>query len=465
MLRKRKIIATLGPASDSEAMITKLIKAGVNVFRINFSHSTPEIIKEYILKVQKIREKLNVPVSIMVDTRGPEIRVCKFDSKNVMLKRGQEFCFVDDCNFVGNQNCVAITQPICVKNSKIDGFVLANDGRLKLKIIDKQPNKLICKVLTTGELRDNKSLSFVGQHFDFEFLNQKDKDDIKLALDMGIEYISASFVNTVKDLDALKQYAYQYDKNIKIISKIENLTGLKNLEDIVKNCDGVMVARGDLGVEASFERLPIYQRQIINMANKHSKISIVATEMLESMITSIRPTRAEISDVSKAVFDGASAVMLSGESAMGHDPVNCVKAMVKIIKEAESEFNYYASFENLSKNPQTSNELIIQSAVNASFFLKCKAIVSYTSKGANALKFSTKFAKVPIVAITDNQKTYNSLAMMCNCLPVLSKKEEDIFKQAKNVCTKLKIASKNDLIIITTGTTDTISNVLKFENV
>ena len=461
MLRKTKIIATLGPSSDSEKMIEKLIKAGVNVFRINFSHSTPQTIELYVKRVQKIREKLNQPISIMVDTRGPEVRVCSFKDKKIMLKRGQKFSFVSN-NIMGDNTKVQITQKICVDNAKIGGVVLANDGRLKLRIIDKKPNELVCKVCAGGELRNNKSLSFVNQHFDFEYLNEKDREDLKQALNLGVEYISASFVNTVKDLNVLKNYVYQFDENIKIIAKIENRIAINNLDEIVSNCDGVMVARGDLGVEASFEKLPIYQRKIISYSKKHSKTSIVATEMLESMITSIRPTRAEISDVAKAVFDGSGVVMLSGESAMGHDPVSCVKTMVKILKEAESEFDYYTKFNNMLKNPKTSNDLIIQSAVNASFFLGVKAIVTYTSKGTNALKFSTKFAKVPIVAIADNKKTFNSLSMISNCVPVLSKKEEDIFNQAKSICLKNKIAQKNDLIIVTTGTTDKISNVLKF---
>lgn len=462
MLRKTKIIATLGPSSDSENMIAKLIKAGTNCFRINFSHTGQEKIEQYILKIQKTRKKLNVPVSIMVDTCGPEIRVGKFKAGKVLLKKGQSFVLTSK-NIDGDENGVYITQSICVKDAKVGGTVLANDGRLKFKIIGKKPDALELKVLTSGELSNNKSLSFYGQHFNFDYLNENDKQKLSTALKLGVEYISASFVNTSDDVKVLRQFVNTYDDQVKIISKIENLTGLNNLEDIVKNSDGVMVARGDLGVEASFEKLPIYQRQIINTANKFSKISIVATEMLESMTTAIRPTRAEISDVAKAVFDGASCVMLSGESAVGHDPCLCVKTMSNIVKQAECELDYLSKFNELYKNPKTSNELIIQSAVSSSFFLKCKAIVSYTNHGNNALKLSTKFAKVPIVAITDNAKIYNALSLMHNTVPILSKKEEDIFNQAKNICLNNKIAKPTDLIIVTTGTTDNISNVLKFQ--
>ena len=464
MIRKTKIVATLGPASDSEAMITKLAKAGVNVFRINFSHSTNEKIVDYINKIHRVREALSLPISIMVDTRGPEVRVKSFEKGSVMLKKGENFSLVS-YDVVGDDTKVSITQKICVDNAKVGGVVLANDGRLKLIIKEKKENELVCKVCTTGELKNNKSLSFAGQHFEFEYLNDRDKENLKVALELGIEYISASFVNTKSDLDTLKEFAYKYDKNVGIISKIENMTGLQNLDEILQNCEGVMVARGDLGVETKFEKLPIYQRKIINSAHKHSKICIVATEMLESMISSIRPTRAEISDVAKAVFDGAGAVMLSGESAVGCDPVNCVSTMSKIVMEAEKEFNYLGHFEGLIKNPQTSNDLVIQSAINAGFYLNCKAIVSYTSKGSNALKLSSNFSKVPIVAVADSTKTFNALAMMCNVIPVLDEKQDDIFAQASKICLQNKIASKGNMIIVTTGTTDSISNVLKFQEV
>lgn len=464
MFRKIKIVATLGPASDSEQMITKLAKTGVNVFRINFSHSNNEKVKDYISKVQNVRRKLNLPISIMVDTRGPEVRVKSFEGGKVYLKKGDNFSLVS-YEVVGNSDKVTITQKICVDDAKVGGVVLANDGRLKLIIKEKKKDELVCKVCTSGELKDNKSLSFAGQHFDFEYLNDKDKENLETALTMGVEYISASFVNTKQDLDVLKEFAYRFDKNVGIISKIENKTGIENLDEILQNCEGVMVARGDLGVETKFERLPIYQRKIINAAHKYSKICIVATEMLESMITSIRPTRAEISDVAKAVYDGAGAVMLSGESAVGCDPVGCVKTMSLIVTETEKEFHYQRHFEGLIKDPKTSNELVIQSAINAAFYLNCKAIVSYTSKGSNALKLSSNFSKAPIVAIADSEKTYNTLAMMCNVIPVLSQKEDDIFAQASRICKEKKLAKSGDVIIVTTGTTDSISNVLKFEEI
>ncbi len=464
MQKKTKIIATLGPSSDSVSKMVSLVMAGVNVFRINLSHSTQPMIKDYIEKVKAVRLKTKQPVAIMIDTRGPEIRVKQFKQQKVQLKRGAIFSFSDG-EEMGDENGVAITQPICISDAKVGGVILANDGRMKFKILKKEPHKLICKVLSSGELRNNKSLSFKAQHFEFEYLNEFDKSDLKLALQSGIEYISASFVNTAQDIITLKNFVNTLDKDVKIIAKIENLTGLKNLDEIASLCDGLMVARGDLGVEASFEKLPVYQRKIIATAHKHSIISIVATEMLESMITSIRPTRAEISDVAKAVFDGAGAVMLSGESAMGHDPVACVRVMSKILKEAENEFDYYSKFLAIPKLPKSSSELVIQSAVSASFFLNVKAIITFTSKGKSAQKLSTIFAKVPIIAITDNEKTYNALALYCGTVAYLKKDEKDLFESAQKVCARYKIAKNGDNVIITTGSTDKISNMMKLETI
>lgn len=464
MHNKTKIIATMGPSCEDEKIILKLIKSGVNVFRINLSHTNQNQLVLYIKTVQNARTKLGVPVGIMIDTRGPEIRIENFENNSVFLKKGHYFSFVSD-KVIGNSEVVSINQPLCIEKTAIGSIILADDGRIKFKVMEKTNNKLICKVISSGELSNNKSLWFKNQHFNFEYLNEQDKQDIKLALEYGIEYISASFVRSVNDLIVLKKFVNTFDSNIKIISKIENRQGLNNLDEIVKNSDGVMVARGDLGVEVNFEKLPIYQRKIINIAHKYSKISIVATEMLESMIYSNRPTRAEISDISKAVFDGTSAVMLSGETARGKSPIECVKVMKKILKEAESEFNYYSEFIKLNKNPKKINDLIIQSAVNASFYLNCKAIVSYTSRGNNALKLSTKFSVVPIIAVTEDKKTYNALALFFNTLPIYSKKTNDIFNQAEKLCVEHCIAKNNDYIIVTTGNSDNISNVLKFQQI
>lgn len=462
MLNKTKIIATVGPSCKDEKTILNLIKSGVNVFRINLSHTDKEQLKAYITTIQKVRKQIGLPVGIMIDTRGPEIRIGKFENKKVLLQKNQIFSFVYN-NIVGNDKFVSINQKKCVDQAKIGSTILADDGKIKLKIINKINNELICKVIQGGELEDNKSLWFKNQYFDLPYLNKQDQEDIKLAIEIGIEYISASFVRNVDDIKVLKSSFPLQDNNIKVIAKIENIQGLKNLESIIKNCDGVMVARGDLGVEVNFEKLPIYQRQIINIAHKYSKISIVATEMLESMIYSNRPTRAEVSDVSKAVFDGASAVMLSGETAMGISPTNCVKVMSKILKEAEKEFDYYYKFKKSNKNMQNLNDLIVDSAVNASFFLNCKAIVTYTSEGRTALKLSSKFCKVPIVAITENLQTYNVMSLFSNTYPIFSKKNEDIFNQAQLLCLKHKITKEGDCVIITTGNSDSISNVLKFQ--
>lgn len=463
-MRKTKIIATLGPKSRSEKQIERLIKAGVNVFRINLSHGIEEIYTEDIKNVQKIRERMGASVSIMIDTRGPEIRVKTFENNQVELKKGEIFKFTSK-NIVGNDKIVSITQPVVIEHCKIGKTILANDGRIKLKVIEKTADEIVCKVVLGGVLSNNKGLTFVGQTFPLEFVGEKDRFDLEKTLALGAEYISASFVNSKQDILEMKQLTDKIAPNVKIIAKIESQQGIKNLDEILSVCDGVMVARGDLGVEMSFDMLPIAQKTIIEKAKKLSKISIVATEMLESMIKSSRPTRAEISDVASAVFAGASAVMLSAESAVGHDPVLCVQTMARIANTIENSINYKRRFEKEIVEPKTCAELIVSSAVSSSFSLKCKAIVTYTDSGNNAILLCTKRAYAPIVAITNSKYTFNQLAMLFNCVPVYKKNSKDIFASAQEVVKSNKIAKQGDLIIVTTGSTDEISNVLKFQYV
>lgn len=462
MQRKTRIIATIGPSSESPSQIEKLIKCGVNCFRINLSHGKEEKYIAQIKNIQKIREKLNKSVAIMVDTRGPEVRVGKFVNGQITLKKGQNF-YLSKNNILGDENQVSITQDIVVDNAEIGKIVLANDGRIKMKIISKTKDSLKCKVIAGGVLSDNKGLCFAGQYFPFEFVGEKDRYDLEKTIKLGVDYISASFVNTKQDIQNLKNFCSQFDENLKYISKIESQKGINNLDEILEESDGIMVARGDLGVEMNFDMLPILQRKLIAKAKQHHKICIVATEMLESMIKANRPTRAEISDVALAVFEGANCVMLSGESAVGDNPCLCVKTMANIIKTAESSINYREIFENEEKNPKTCNDLILQSGVSAGFYLKCKAIVSFTSKGTNARKLCTRSSVAPIVAITDSKKTFNQLALFSNCVAVYEKSIDDIFEYTSSCVKNLKIASTGDLVIVTTGTSDKIANVLKFE--
>lgn len=461
MIRKTKVIATIGPASCSEVQIKKLIKAGANVFRINLSHGNEAEYTSYIKTIQKVRDKLKLPLSILVDTRGPEIRVKTFANNSVSLKNKNTFVFTSK-DIVGNENIVSITEPLAVLHCQIGKYILANDGLVKLKIISKTETDIVCKVIKGGTLSNRKSLFFAKQYIPMQYLNNADKTDIKNTLELGVEYIAASFVSCKQDLIDLKNHTDKFDSNVKVIAKIENAAGIKNIIEILNNCEGIMVARGDLGVELNFEELPVIQRKLIDIATSCNKLCIVATEMLESMIKNNRPTRAEISDVAAAVMQNTSAVMLSGESAVGNNPILCVKTMIGIIKTAESYVNYKNEYETKVKKPKTCNDLIVQSALSASFYLNCKAIVCYTSEGTTARKLCSKQISVPVLAVTNNIKTYNRLALLKNCLPILETKTNSIFDIAKTVATKSKVATHKDLIIVITGTSDKIDNVLKF---
>lgn len=462
MLRKTKIIATLGPKSSNSNMIKNLISAGVNVFRVNLSHGDKFTHEKTINMVKSVREKLKKSVAIMVDTRGPEVRVKTFKDGKVKLKTGSDFCFVKD-DIIGDETKVSVTLPSCLDELKVKDVVLLNDGLIKLRVKEVLKDKVVTKVVSGGELSNNKGLSFVSKSIKQEYLNEKDVEDLKYLLPLGIDYISASFVSKKEDVNSLSKFVSNIDNEVKIIAKIENYEGIKNLNDILSATDGIMVARGDLGVELPFEDLPKIQKNMIEKTTSCGKICIVATEMLESMIVKTRPTRAEISDVANAVYDGASAVMLSAETAVGIDPVNCVKTMSKIIISAENDIDYKQKFLQQKQNPTNFYDLLGQSAINASFNLKIKAIVIYTNTGKSVGNFCKFKSKVPIIAITDNQKTFNQLAMYNNCYSTYCKFKTDIFAQAKVMALNTNIVKPNDNIIVITGSSDKISYCLKIE--
>lgn len=462
MLRKTKIIATLGPKSANPVMIKNLISAGVNVFRINLSHGDKISHEKTINMVKNIREKLKKSVSIMIDTRGPEVRIKAFKNQKVYLKSGSTFCFCKE-DLIGDETRVSITLPSALDQLKVNDTILLNDGLIKLKVKDVKPDMVTTKVILGGELSDNKGISFVNKNINQDYLNVKDLEDLKHLLPLGVDYISASFVSKKEDIENLSDFVNKIDGEVKIIAKIENNEGIKNLGNILLVTDGIMVARGDLGVELPFEDLPKMQKNIIEKTTSKGKICIVATEMLESMIVKTRPTRAEISDVANAVYDGASAVMLSAETAVGIDPVNCVKTMSKIILSAENDINYQQKFLNQITSPKNFYDLLGQSAISASFNLKIKAIVIYTNTGKSVGNFCKFSCKVPILAITDNIKTFNQLAMFNNCFCTYCKYKTDIFAQAKVMAINSKIAGYGDNIIIITGSSDKISYCLKIE--
>ena len=343
-MRKTKIVCTIGPACGNEKTLTELCLAGMNVARLNFSHGTHEDHLEKINLIKAVREKLDLPIAIMLDTKGPEYRIRSFENGSVTINDGDIFIFTTD-EVVGNEKIVGVNYKGLINDLSVGDKVLVNNGLVIFEVVELNATQAICKTVVGGELSNFKSMSFPNKVLNQEYLSEQDKSDLLFGIEQGVDFIACSFVSRRQDLIDVKEFLRANGgENVDIIAKIENRSGVDNIEEICKECDGIMVARGDLGVEIPFEELPVTQKHLITKCRMLGKRVITATEMLESMINNPRPTRAEISDVANAVYDGSSAVMLSGETAMGKYPVLTVKTMSKIIEKTESYINYDSLF-------------------------------------------------------------------------------------------------------------------------
>ena len=331
---KTQIVATIGPTSINYPIMKKMAQAGMDIVRINLSHAVMPDMEQIVENVKQLKKETGIKLSLMLDTRGPEIRVKTFEQGRVEIKKSQQFIFTAK-SVVGNTEMVAINQPSIIKNIEIGNKILANDGLLEFKVVEKQDKDVVTIAKNSGILSNNKSLFIPNLKLNIKYLNAKDKEDILWAVKNKFDMVAISFVNSKKDVQLVRKLLKDNNSNMKIISKIESALGVKNLNEIIEASDGIMVARGDLGVELPMESLPHIQKDIIAKTVRKGKFVIVATEMLESMIHNKRPTRAEVSDVANALYDGTNAVMLSGESASGEHPVEAVKMMDKIIKETE----------------------------------------------------------------------------------------------------------------------------------
>lgn len=458
VLRKTKIVGTIGPASQSEEMLTKLMNAGLNVTRINFSHGGYEENGEKIETIKKVRSALNRPVALLLDTKGPEIRtgVLETGNEKVTIEEGQEFTFVND-DIIGNNTKTSISYKELYKDVKVGGTLLVDDGALEFEITEIKGKDIVCKALNTGRLGSRKTMNVPGVKVDLPALTQKDIDDITEGIKRGFDYIAASFVRKASDVIALRNLL---DSNggerVKIISKIENQEGIDNFEEILELSDGIMVARGDMGIEIPMEQVPIVQKRFIKRCNQVGKPVITATQMLESMTSNPRPTRAEVSDVANAVYDTTGAIMLSGECAMGKYPVECVQAMSKISKAIEADTNYWKRF---NKNATSADFNDIESHVAYTTCvtaqnMKAAGIVAYTHKGDSVRKLAGFGAGCPIFAITDDEKTFNQLSVSFNVVPVLVMGEKTIEDTICKGIEKIKadeLVEAGDVLVISGG--------------
>ncbi len=453
-MKQTKIVATLGPATDSYDKICELIKAGMNVARINLSHGVWEEHQKKIDLVKKARKDLGVSVAIMIDTRGPELRIGNFVDGKAELNKNDIFYLVTD-NILGDKTKATINQPKALSLLNKGDKVLACNALVVMEVMDISPKAVKLKVLEGGVISNHKSLSFPGKSFNFPYLNEADKSDIKKGIIAGVDYIACSFVNSLQDVRKVRQFILENKGTQKVISKIESVLGVNNIDSIISASDGVMVARGDLGVEIPFEKIPHLQKMIIKKCNSANKVVITATEMLESMINSPRPTRAEASDVANAVFDGTSAVMLSGESAMGNYPVQAVTVMSKILSETEKFVDYKKLFED-NIVTETLPDIISRTVAKLAFKIKeLRAVAVYTQSGHTARMISKHFPSCPIIALTPNKDTYFSLSAVWGVYPILTKEiktADKLIVEIDKIVQVCGFAKKGEMVLLGTGT-------------
>lgn len=420
--RKTKIIGTIGPASESEEMLTKLMNAGLNVCRINFSHGGYEENAEKIATIKRVRKNLNVPISMALDTKGPEIRTGKLESgdEKVTITEGQEFTFVHD-DIIGNNTKATLSYKELYKDVKTGSTILVDDGAIEFRVKEVIGQDILCVAQNTGRLGSRKTMNIPDAIVELPALGEKDIKDITNGVKAGFDYIFASFVRRADDVRQIRKLLDDNGgQHIGIISKIESQEGIDKFEEILAESDGIMVARGDMGVEIPFYQVPIVQKHIIKRCNEVGKPVITATQMLESMTSNPRPTRAEVSDVANAVYDLTGCIMLSGECAMGKYPVECVTDMDKISRAIEGDLHYWKRFDargNTFDKDDLKGNIAYTSCVTAKE-VNADAIVAYTHSGETAYLLSGCRPACPIIAITDDEKTYHKLALAQNVLPV-----------------------------------------------
>lgn len=470
-MRKTKIVCTLGPACSDEATITAMCKAGMNVARLNFSHNTYEDHKKRIDLVKKVREKLGIPIAIMLDTKGPEYRIKTFKNGKIILKEGDSFTFTAD-EIEGDEKKVSINYKGLANDLEKGDRILLNNGLLSFEVVSTTNTDVNCKVIFGGELSDRKSMSFPNKTLKQKYLSEQDKEDIAFGIKEGIDFIACSFVSCKQDLLDVKNYLTEIGAGeTELIAKIENRSGVDNIEEISEECAGIMVARGDMGVEIPFEELPAIQKQIITKCRMLGKRVITATEMLESMINNARPTRAEISDVANAVYDGTSAIMLSGETAAGKYPVLSVETMARIAESTEKNIHYKRRFLSAEFKIKNTVDAISHATCGMAIDINAKAIAVCSLSGMTARMVSRFRPPVDIIGLTTDQKTWHKLSLSWGVIPVMCENypSTDVLFYSAQKLTKETLKLKDgDKIVITGGVTNGKSgntNLIKVETV
>ncbi len=453
-IKRTKIVCTLGPATDKEEVLRELVLNGLNVCRFNFSHGSHEEHKSRMDLVKKVRTDLDKPIAILLDTKGPEIRTGNFADPEVLLEEGQNFTITME-EVVGTKEICTVSYKELANDVKEGDVILIDDGLVGLRVKEVYGKDIYCKVENSGIVKNHKGVNVPGVKINLPALTDKDISDIEFGIAQGIDYIAASFVRKASDVLAIREVLEKNNAtHIQIISKIENHEGVENIDEILNVSDGIMVARGDLGVEIPTEEIPIAQKMMIKKCNEAGKPVITATQMLDSMMRNPRPTRAEVTDVANAIYDGTDAIMLSGETAAGKYPIEAVKTMATIAKRAEQTLDYDEMLKERKVTEVTVTNAISHATCTTAVDLSASAIVTFTSSGHTARMVSKFRPKCPIIATTEDEGVMRRLALTWGVYPVKTShagSTDEIIDNSINSVKDRNYLKQGDLVVITAG--------------
>lgn len=454
-MRKTKIVCTLGPATDNEEVLRQMMLEGMNVARCNFSHATYDEHRKRMDMIKKLRKEVGQPVAILLDTKGPEVRVKNFKDGRVTLEEGQLFTLTAD-EVEGTKDKVSVTYNRLYEDLEVGMRVLIDDGLIEMMVEQVDRTNIVCRVINGGVVSNHKGVNVPDVDLSMPYISDKDREDILFGISQDVDFIAASFVQKKEDILQLRRLLEKNGgSDIKIIAKIENAQGVTNIDDIIEVSDGIMVARGDMGVEIPYEEVPVIQKKIIKKVYRTGKQVITATQMLESMIKNPRPTRAETTDVANAVYDGTSAIMLSGETAAGAYPVEAVKTMVRIAERTEQDVDYRKRFYQSARETDTDiTNAICHASCTTALDLNAKAIVTVTKSGTSARMLSKYRPESDIISCATTEKVCRQLSLTWGVTPIVIKEEKEVFHlfdKAIQAAVKMKLLGAGDLTVITSG--------------
>lgn len=452
-MRKTKIICTIGPASESEEKLREIMLAGMNVARFNFSHGSHEEHKRKYDRIKKLRDELELPVAVMLDTKGPEIRLKDFENHKEELEAGQKFTLTTK-DVMGTKDMVSVTYKQLPNDVKSGNTILIDDGLIELKVDEVAGEDVVCTVVNGGPVSDKKGVNLPGAELTMPYLSEQDKSDIIFGCEQGFDFVAASFVRTRQDVLDIREILKEKNSQMKIIAKIESMQGIKNLKEILQEADGIMVARGDMGVEVPFEDVPVIQKEMIKLAESEGKYVITATQMLDSMIHHPRPTRAEVTDVANAIYDGTTAIMLSGETASGDYPVEAVKTMARIAERTEADIDYVGRLHKRDYAPIDATTAISHATCNIAAELNADAILTVTMSGFTASMVSKYKPNCQIIACTINPTVCRQANLMWGVTPLHIRQEDtadELFREAINSAKNAGYLKAGDKVVLTAG--------------